>query len=124
MHYKIVYVANGSAEHALRRTHLSSMSAPRTVPDRLVIATRKSPLAMWQAEHVRDRLHESYPACAIELLGLTTHGDRVIDRPLADLGGKGLFVKELEQAMQEDRADFAVHSLKDVPMEVAPGFAL
>jgi hydroxymethylbilane synthase len=95
-----------------------------SAPDRLVIATRQSALAMWQAEHVRDRLHALYPACAIELRGLTTHGDRIIDQPLADIGGKGLFIKELEQAMQDGRADLAVHSLKDVPMDMAPGFTL
>ena len=79
---------------------------------------------MWQAQHVRDRLRALYPTCAVELLGLTTHGDRVLDQPLADIGGKGLFIKELEQAMQEGRADLAVHSLKDVPMEVPAGFTL
>src|SRR5215471_14463060 len=92
--------------------------------DRLVIATRQSALAMWQAEHVRDRLHALYPSWTIELLGLTTHGDRIVDQPLADIGGKGLFIKELEQAMQDGRADLAVHSLKDVPMDMPPGFTL
>jgi hydroxymethylbilane synthase len=90
----------------------------------LVIATRRSALAMWQAEHVRSRLAALYPACSIELLGLTTQGDRVTDQPLADIGGKGLFIKELEQAMGEGRADLAVHSLKDVPMDMPGGFAL
>ena len=79
---------------------------------------------MWQAKHVGARLRALYPSCAVELLGLTTHGDRVIDQPLADIGGKGLFIKELEQAMQEGRADLAVHSLKDVPMEMLAGFTL
>jgi hydroxymethylbilane synthase len=79
---------------------------------------------MWQAEHVRERLRALYPSCAVELLGLTTHGDRVIDQPLADIGGKGLFIKELEQAMSEGRADLAVHSLKDVPMDMLAGFTL
>ena len=79
---------------------------------------------MWQAEHVREALHALYPACAIALLGLTTQGDRILDVPLADIGGKGLFVKELEQAMADGRADLAVHSLKDLPMELASGFTL
>jgi len=97
------------------------MSIP---PKKLIIATRQSALALWQAEHVRDRLRAFYPACEIELLGLTTQGDRRLDQPLADIGGKGLFIKELEQAMAEGRADLAAHSLKDVPMDVPPGFAL
>ena len=79
-------------------------------PDRLVIATRQSALAMWQAEHVRDRLRELYPACSVEILGMTTEGDRILDRPLADIGGKGLFVKELEVALLDGRAHLAVHS--------------
>jgi hydroxymethylbilane synthase len=90
----------------------------------LIIATRRSALALWQAEHVRDRLVAIYPQCAVELLGLTTQGDRTLDRPLADIGGKGLFIKELEQAMADGRADLAVHSLKDVPMEMPEGFVL
>jgi hydroxymethylbilane synthase len=97
------------------------MPAP---PERLVIATRQSALALWQAEHVRDRLRTLYPSCRVELLGLTTQGDRTLDQPLADIGGKGLFIKELEQAMAEGRADLAAHSLKDVPMDVPPGFTL
>ncbi|MFM7569655.1 MAG: hydroxymethylbilane synthase [Betaproteobacteria bacterium] len=93
-------------------------------PDRLVIATRQSALAMWQAEHVRDRLKELYPSCSVEILGMTTEGDRILDRPLADIGGKGLFVKELEVALLDGRAHLAVHSLKDVPMVLASEFAL
>lgn len=93
-------------------------------PRRLVIATRESALAMWQAKHIRARLLELYPSCEVELLGLTTQGDRVLDQALADIGGKGLFIKELEIAMAEGRADLAVHSLKDVPMEMPEGFAL
>ena len=93
-------------------------------PRRLVIATRESALALWQAEHVRTRLEALYPSSVIELLGVTTQGDRVIDRPLAAIGGKGLFVKELEVAMAEGRADLAVHSLKDVPMELPREFTL
>ncbi len=96
----------------------------RAPPERLVIATRQSALALWQAEHVRDRLGALYPSCQVELLGLTTQGDRALDQPLADIGGKGLFIKELEQAMAEGRADLAAHSLKDVPMDVPAGFTL
>lgn len=100
------------------------MSPALPLPAKLVIATRQSALAMWQAEYVRDGLRVLYPSCAIELLGLTTQGDRVIEVPLSDVGGKGLFIKELEQAMAEGRADLAVHSLKDVPMDLPQGFAL
>jgi hydroxymethylbilane synthase len=100
------------------------MPNPLSSPAKLVIATRQSALAMWQAEHVRNRLLAAYPSCAIELLGLTTQGDRIADQPLADIGGKGLFIKELEQAMLEGRADLAVHSLKDVPMDMPEGFIL
>ena len=98
--------------------------ASSVVPRRLTIATRESALALWQAEHIRARLRALYPACEVDLLGITTHGDRVQDRPLADIGGKGLFIKELETAMAEGRADLAVHSLKDVPMDVPAGFTL
>jgi hydroxymethylbilane synthase len=93
-------------------------------PRRLVIATRESALALWQAQHVRARLEALYPTTAIELLGLTTQGDRIIDRPLAAIGGKGLFVKELEVAISEGRADLAVHSLKDMPMDLPDEFTL
>lgn len=93
-------------------------------PDRIVIASRVSRLAMWQAEHVRDRLARLYPACRVEILGLTTRGDEILDRSLAKIGGKGLFVKELEAALEDGRADIAVHSAKDVPMDLPPGFAL
>src|SRR5450432_4252812 len=100
------------------------MSAMPLSPRKLVIATRESALAMWQAQHVRDRLRAHHPSCEVTLLGLTTQGDRIVDRPLADIGGKGLFIKELELAMAEGRADLAVHSLKDVPMDMPPGFVL
>jgi hydroxymethylbilane synthase len=93
-------------------------------PSKLIIASRESRLAMWQAEHVRDRLAALYPHCSIEILGMTTRGDQILDRTLSKVGGKGLFVKELEAAMLEGRADLAVHSLKDVPMELPEGFAL
>ncbi len=90
----------------------------------LRIATRKSPLALWQTEHVADRLRAVHPGLAVELVPLSTRGDEVLDRSLAAIGGKGLFLKELELAMQRGEADCAVHSLKDVPMELEPGFAL
>ena len=90
----------------------------------LRIATRKSPLALWQTEHVAARLRVAHPGLAIELVPLSTRGDVILDRSLATLGGKGLFLKELEEAMQDGRADLAVHSLKDVPMQLDPGFAL
>jgi hydroxymethylbilane synthase len=93
-------------------------------PERIVIATRESRLALWQAEHVRDLLQALYPACSVELLGMTTRGDQILDRPLAKVGGKGLFVKELETALEDGRADIAVHSMKDVPMVLPEGFAL
>jgi hydroxymethylbilane synthase len=79
---------------------------------------------MWQATHVRDRLAALYPHCQIDILGMTTRGDQILDRTLSKVGGKGLFVKELEVAMIEARADLAVHSLKDVPMELPEGFEL
>ncbi len=90
----------------------------------LIIATRESPLALWQAEHVRDRLKSLHPGATIDLLGMTTRGDRILDRPLANVGGKGLFIKELEVALLEKRAHLAVHSLKDVPMQLDPEFKL
>lgn len=93
-------------------------------PSRLVIATRASRLALWQANHVRDRLQDLYPDCHVELLEMTTKGDRILDRTLSKVGGKGLFVKELETALLDGRADLAVHSLKDVPVELTSPFAL
>jgi hydroxymethylbilane synthase len=91
---------------------------------KIIIASRQSRLAMWQAEHVRDRLLALYPHSQVEILGMTTRGDQILDRTLSKVGGKGLFVKELEVAMEEGRADLAVHSLKDVPMELPAGFEL
>jgi hydroxymethylbilane synthase len=91
---------------------------------KLIIATRESQLALWQAHHVRDRLQALHPGLTVELLGMTTQGDQILDSPLSRIGGKGLFVKELEQAMQEGRAHLAVHSLKDVPMDLPEGFEL
>lgn len=90
----------------------------------LRIATRESELALWQARHVQMRLHQLLPEIAIELLPIRTYGDRVQDRPLSAIGGKGLFLKELEAAMMDGKADLAVHSMKDVPAELPPGFAL
>jgi len=90
----------------------------------LRIATRKSPLALWQAEHVAQRLREAHPGLAVELLPLSTRGDEVLDRSLAAIGGKGLFLKELEVALAEGRADLAAHSLKDVPAQLDPQFEL
>ena len=95
-----------------------------SAPTKLIIASRESRLAMWQAEHVRARLQTLYPSCDVQILGMTTRGDQILDRALSKVGGKGLFVKELEVAMEEGRADLAVHSLKDVPMELPEGFAL
>jgi len=91
-------------------------------PQRVVIATRESPLALWQAEHVQGLLRQF--GAEVDLLGMTTRGDQILDRTLSKVGGKGLFVKELEVALLERRADLAVHSLKDVPMELPPEFEL
>ena len=90
----------------------------------LNIATRQSPLALWQAEHIRDRLLALYPEMTINLLKIVTKGDKILDTPLAKIGGKGLFVKELEQALYNKDADIAVHSLKDVPMQLPEGLTL
>jgi len=88
------------------------------------IATRKSPLALWQAEHVAERLERAFPGCRTELVKMTTQGDKILDAPLAKIGGKGLFVKELEQGMLDGLADIAVHSMKDVPVEFPDGLHL
>ena len=90
----------------------------------LRIATRKSKLALWQAHFIKAELQRFHPGLTVELLGITTKGDKILDVPLAKVGGKGLFVKELEQAMLEGRADIAVHSMKDVPMEFPEGLGL
>jgi hydroxymethylbilane synthase len=92
--------------------------------DILRIATRKSPLAMWQAEFVQAELEAAHPNLTVELLPMSTRGDKILDTPLAKVGGKGLFVKELEQALLDGRADIAVHSMKDVPMAFPPGLEL
>ncbi|MGH8671001.1 MAG: hydroxymethylbilane synthase [Burkholderiales bacterium] len=90
----------------------------------IVIATRESALALWQARHVQERLQALYPDLRLSILGITTRGDRNLDTPLANIGGKGLFVKELEIALSEGRADIAVHSMKDVPMRMPDGYAI
>lgn len=91
---------------------------------KLVIASRESLLALWQARHIQAKTRALYPELAVSILGMTTTGDQILDTPLAKIGGKGLFVKELEVAMQEGRADIAVHSMKDVPMNLPEGFTL
>lgn len=93
-------------------------------PKKLIIASRESALAMWQARHIQSRLQTLYPSTQVEILGMTTTGDQILDSPLARIGGKGLFVKELEVALEEGRADLAVHSMKDVPMNLPEGFML
>jgi len=95
-----------------------------TVPDHLRIATRESPLALWQAEFVAAELKRLHPGLTVELVGMTTRGDQLLDSPLSKIGGKALFVKELEVAMVEGRADIAVHSMKDVPMQFPEGLGL
>ena len=95
-----------------------------TLPKILRIATRKSPLALWQAEFVRDSLIQHYPDLQVELVKMVTQGDKILDTPLAKVGGKGLFVKELEQGMLRDEVDIAVHSMKDVPVELPEGLHL
>ncbi|CAL1241543.1 hydroxymethylbilane synthase [Candidatus Methylocalor cossyra] len=94
------------------------------MPDPIRIATRKSPLALWQAEHVATRLRAAHPGIAVELVKMTTRGDRILDAPLAKVGGKGLFVKELEQGLLEGAADLAVHSMKDLPAQLPAGLHL
>jgi len=94
------------------------------MPETIRIATRKSALAMWQAEHVADSLRRLHPALSVEIIGMTTRGDKILDAPLAKVGGKGLFVKELEQGMLEGDADIAVHSMKDVPVDFPDGLHL
>lgn len=95
-----------------------------TTPTRLTIATRGSALALWQAHHVKARLEAVAPGIAISLNVIKTSGDKILDVPLAKVGGKGLFVKEIEQALVDNEADLAVHSMKDVPAELAPGLTL
>jgi hydroxymethylbilane synthase len=93
-------------------------------PTKLVIASRESALAMWQALHIQARLRALYPSCDVQILGMTTTGDQILDSPLSRIGGKGLFVKELEIALENGSADLAVHSMKDVPMNLPAGFLM
>ncbi|MDP8566293.1 hydroxymethylbilane synthase [Methylophilus aquaticus] len=93
-------------------------------PQTLVIASRESALAMWQAKHIQARLQALYPQCTVTILGMTTTGDQILDSPLSRIGGKGLFVKELENALADGSADLAVHSMKDVPMHLPEGFMM
>ena len=102
---------------------MRAMSSMRDITQPTIIATRESRLALWQAEHVRDALTARF-GLSVELLGMTTKGDQILDRTLSKVGGKGLFVKELETALETGAAHLAVHSLKDVPMDLPPGFAL
>jgi hypothetical protein len=101
-----------------------ALNSAKPVPSRIVIASRESRLALWQAEHVRVAWRNYTHRVAVEILGMTTRGDQILDRPLSAIGGKGLFIKELEVAMQEGSADLAVHSMKDLPMEMPEGFVL
>lgn len=103
---------------------MSQPTIPQTIPQKLVIASRESQLAMWQARFIQAQLQALYSNCDISILGMTTQGDQILDKTLSKIGGKGLFIKELEIALQENRADLAVHSIKDVPMDVPEGFAL
>ncbi len=115
--------------HLIRKLYQMNSSAPSlspsaVAPTRLVIASRESALAMWQARFIQSRLQTIYPTTIVEILGMTTTGDQILDIPLAKVGGKGLFVKELETALADGRADLAVHSMKDVPMNLPDGFML
>ena len=103
---------------------MSQNPSGQAAPAKLVIASRESALAMWQAEHIRDRLRALYPKTNVSILGMTTQGDQILEVTLSKIGGKGLFVKELETALENGSADIAVHSLKDVPMHLPEGFML
>ena len=103
---------------------MSQTASGMNAPQRIAIVSRESALAMWQARHIESRLREIYPRAELGILGVTTEGDRRLDVSLATIGGKGLFVKELEDALAAGRADIAVHSVKDVPMQLPPGYAL
>jgi hydroxymethylbilane synthase len=95
-----------------------------TMPSQIIIATRESALALWQANFIRARLAKLYPQTESKILGMTTRGDQILDVSLSKIGGKGLFIKELEQALEDRRADIAVHSMKDVPMDMPAGYVL
>lgn len=100
------------------------MSSSFVTPQKIIIASRESLLAMWQAKFIKRRLSELYPQTEISILGMTTRGDQILDKTLSKIGGKGLFIKELEQALADGRADIAVHSMKDLPMNIPEGFML
>lgn len=100
------------------------MSSSFVTPKKIIIASRESLLAMWQANFIKRRLSELYPQTEINILGMTTRGDQILDKTLSKIGGKGLFIKELEQALADGRADIAVHSMKDLPMNIPDGFML
>jgi len=100
------------------------MSSSLPIPKSIVIASRESLLAMWQAKFIRQRLIQLYPQTEVSILGMTTRGDQILDKSLSKIGGKGLFIKELEQSLENGHADIAVHSMKDMPMNVPDGFAL
>ncbi len=108
----------------MKQTLQAQPGTSTSAPAKLVIASRESALAMWQAEYIRDRLRALYPQTAVSILGMTTQGDQILDVTLSKIGGKGLFVKELETALENGSADIAVHSLKDVPMHLPEGFML
>ena len=112
------------SERMIKHSQARVRYNPRPMKQLLRIATRKSPLALWQAEHVKARLQQAHPGLEVELVTMSTQGDKILDTPLAKIGGKGLFVKELEQGMLEGRADIAAHSIKDVPMEFPEGLYL
>lgn len=116
--------ASVTATAAVRDNGTTAMHGTSMPTRTLRIATRKSALALWQAEHVAEQLRVAHPGLEVTLVPLTTRGDEVQDRSLAAIGGKGLFLKELEVAMEDGRADIAVHSLKDVPAALEPGFTL
>lgn len=100
------------------------MSSSLVTPQKIIIASRESLLAMWQAKFIQHRLSELYPQTEISILGMTTQGDQILDKTLSKIGGKGLFIKELEEALADGRADIAVHSMKDMPMNIPDGFML
>lgn len=100
------------------------MSNSVPIPQKIIIASRESILAMWQAQFIRQYLTQLYPQTNVSILGMTTRGDQILDKSLSKIGGKGLFIKELEQALEDGRADIAVHSMKDMPMNVPEGFML
>lgn len=109
-----------TTNHQIKITKEFKMTSRQTI----TIATRKSALAMWQAYYVQSKLREKFPSVDVKLLPMSTQGDRILDTPLAKIGGKGLFIKELEVAMQNGEADIAVHSMKDVPVAFPEGFGL